>query len=114
MVFRKEKSHQSVLRALCYGLPEMGYPSLLVALAMKFLFTTIIFSNLRNNGFLQPSEGCWYETFESGHLRSLGAGGGGSPHLSDPRVGNNQGFEKWGLGTTHITITGALAKKADF
>lgn len=75
MVFRKEKSHQSVLRALCYGLPEMGYPSLLVALAIKFLFTTIIFSNLRNNGFLQPSEGCWYETFESGHLRSLGAGG---------------------------------------
>ena len=54
----------------------MGYLLLLVVLAIKLLFTSIIFSSLSNNGFLQASEGCWYYTIESGHLRAWGVGGG--------------------------------------
>lgn len=80
MVSRKEKSHHSVLKVLYYGLPEVGYLLLLVVLAIKFSFTNITFSSLSNDGFLQPSEGCWYYTHKSGHLRELaggwGAGGG--------------------------------------
>ena len=81
MVSRKEKKHHCVLKVLYYGLPEVGYLLLLGVLAIKFLFMNIIFSSLGNNGFLQPSEGCWYHTPKSGHLRELvggrGRGGGG-------------------------------------
>ena len=68
----KRKACHSVLKVLYYGLPEMGYLLLLVVLAIKFLFTSIIFSSLSNNGFLQASESCWYYTIESGYLRELG------------------------------------------
>lgn len=75
----------------------MGYLLLLVVLAIKFLFTSIIFSSLSNNGFLQASESCWYYTTESGHLRELGGVGVGcSVRLSYLGIGYNQGCTKWG------------------